>query len=692
MTRDLSPLFAPSSVAVFGASGRQGRPGYEIIRALKSFDGPRRIYPVTPSYSEIDGIACFADPRSIPGKIDLAVIASGPARIFDDAAAALSLGARALHVFGDLDADACKRLGAMARDAGALLLGPNSIGFIDYAGRMASTWVMPPEEHRRAGNIALILQSGALFSYANAIDPRLKFSSTFHLGREVGVNLADVVDHALSRDETKVIGIYLETVVSGPAFVGALERAAERGVPVVILAPGRTPEAAAAIATHAGRMAGTTGSLEALFRRHRVIACTSLDQFWCTLHLFSTGIVFDRGGVAIVTDSGAQRAMAIDAASRTGLPLARFSKATEATLRGILAPELQPANPIDIWSGEKDVALHTANCLTAALSDPTSSVGVVLTEFGVPEADTFSTEMAEGAARVAGAGKPVLAIGFSTRHFKSDRIMRLEAKGVPVLDGLETSFAALTQLHRHQTGKPYPAARGLSDIEKRTVSQKLATLVPDDENGHLDIIEAAGVPTVKRMVATSLAEALAAAEEIGYPVVAKTAEAVAHKTEVKGVWLDLTGPQAVEQAYSDLSARLGPRVLIASMVKGGVELALGAVVDPLAGPMVMVAAGGVMAELLADRQFALAPVSEDEALDMLAALKISPTLDPYRGKPGVDRQAVARAIVALSRLIGDFPAIISAIDINPVIANAQGLIAVDALISLKDEPSKLESH
>jgi len=285
----------------------------------------------------------------------------------------------------------------------------------------------------------------------------------------------------------------------------------------------------------------------------------------------------------------------------------------------------------------------------------------------------------------------VLAIGFSTRHFKSDRIMRLEERGVPVLDGLETSFAALTHLHRHQTCKSYPAALGFCDKEKRIVLQKLSRLVPDDENGHLGIIEAAGVPTVKRVVATSLAEALAAAEQIGYPVVAKTAEAVAHKTEVKGVWLDLNGPQAVEQAYSDLSPRLGPRVLIASMVKGGVELALGAVVDPLAGPMVMVAAGGILAELLADRQFALAPVSEDEALDMLTALNISPTLDSYRGKPGIDRQAVARAIAKLSRLIGGFPDIISAIDINPVIANVDGLIAVDALISLNGESSKLET-
>lgn len=690
MSRNLIPLFAPSSVAVFGASGREGRPGYEIVKALKSYGGPRRIYPITPSYADIEGIVCFADPQAIPERIDLGVIASGPTRILDDAVIALSLGARALHVMGDLDANACRHLAALAKDAGSPLLGPNSIGFIDYVGRTASTWVMPPERHRSPGNIALIMQSGALFSYANAIDPRLKFCATFHLGREADVTLVDVIDHALSMDETKVIGIYLETVGNGTAFVGALERAALRGVPVIVLAPGQTPEAAEAIATHAGRMAGGKASLEALFRRHNVVACVSLDQFWCTLHLFSKGIIFDRGGAVIVTDSGAQRAMAIDAASRAGLPLTRFSKATEDALRGTLAPELTTANPVDIWSGEKDVALHVATCLSTALADAGASVGVVLTEFGASEVDTFATHMAEGALRLAGGEKPVIAIGFSTRHFNAERILHMEQGGLPVLDGLETSFAALAQLRHYQTRKRYLSVAGFSEIQRRHVGEALERLTPNDENAALDLMAAAGIPTVRRSLSMALDHALEAAEAIGYPVVVKTAEPVAHKTEQRGVWLDIADPKALEEAFLDLTSRLGPRVLVASMIKGGVELALGAVVDPLAGPMVMVAAGGVMAELLADRQFALAPVSQDEARDMVRALTVSPTLDPYRGKPGIDREAVAGAIVALSRLISDFPHAIAAVDINPVIATAQGVVAVDALVSPKGEHSTME--
>ena len=681
MTPDLTPLFAPSSVAVFGASGREGRPGFDVVIGLRSFpDGPR-VYPVTPSYTEIAGLRCYADAQAIPERVDLGVIASGPARIVEDAANAIAIGARALHVMGDPGPEESATLSAIAREAGVLLLGPNSIGYVDFSGGVASTWAIPPENQRNPGGIALILQSGALFSYANSIDPRLRFSMTVHLGRELGVNLVDMIRRALSVEETRVIGIYLESVGDSRALGEALAAAASRGVPVVVLAPGRTAEAAEAIATHAGRMAGGRAPLEAIIRRYRLIECVTLDQFWCTLHLFSAGITFDRGGVAVVTDSGAQRAMALDAASRAGLPLAHFSATTKDALRTLLAPELSPTNPVDIWAGEKDVAGHVETCLSTVLKDDDATLGVFVTEFGVPATDTFSTRIAEGVARLAHGPKPVLAIGFSTRHFVSDRIMGLERAGVTVLDGLETSFAALAQLRRYGSSKDYPAPRSLSEMEQQAVDLALSKLAPNDESSTLDLIEAAGIPTVPRAIACSLHEVLRAATHIGYPVVLKTAEAVAHKTEVDGVHLDLADAAALEAAYADLATRIGPRVLVAAMVKSGVEIALGAVIDPVAGPLVMVAAGGVQAELLADRQFALAPVSEVEALDMLEALAISPTLNPYRGKPGIDRAAIAEAVARLSRLVSAYPDCIASVDINPIIATSRGVIAVDALVS-----------
>lgn len=678
---DMTPLFTPRSVAVFGASARPGRPGCDIIAAAKMLGASAKIYPVTPRYETILGIPCLAEASALPEAVDLAVIASGSARILSDSLAALEAGAKALHVLGDMHKDGCEALGRMADAYGVALLGPNSVGFVNYARGSLSTWIAPPENQRKSGSIALVVQSGALFSYANAVDPRLLFSLTVQPGREAGVTMSDALIHALSMRETRVVGLYLETIADPSRFLEGLAEAERRAIPVVVLAPGRSRRAAEAIATHARRLAGSTAGLEAVFRRYGVLSTANLDEFWCTLRLMSADLKPGPGGVCVVTDSGAQRAMTIDAAGREGVPLSRFSLATEQGLRDILDPDLEPQNPIDIWAGEEDLPGHTANCLALALQDNESAIGVVLTEFGVPETDTFPTRMAQGAlAAAAATSKPILAISFSTRHFSPSRISWMEEAGLPVLDGLEISFKALGHLFAWRDRRSWRAPQPIPDDRRQEIRVGLDALNPADENAALDLIALADVPAVARQLVLSADEAERAAASFDGRVVLKSAEALLHKTEADGVKLDLRDGLAVRDAYDDLATRLGPRVLVAPMVHGGIELALGAPVDPLFGPIVMVGAGGTAAEILADRSFALAPVSEDEALAMVESLRISPLLDAHRGKAAIDRKSVARAVVNLSRLIAAFPDRISEIDVNPLIATPNGAIAVDAVI------------
>ncbi len=323
--------------------------------------------------------------------------------------------------------------------------------------------------------------------------------------------------------------------------------------------------------------------------------------------------------------------------------------------------------------------------LIAALDDPDSAVGLILTEFGVPESDTFPTRMADGATKAAkAAGKPLLAANFSTRHFSPSRMMRMEEAGVTVLDGLETSLAALGHLFGWRDRRSWPEPQALPEETRRRVGLALDTLGPADENAALDLLSMADVPVVDRHVVSSADEAEKAAAALGGPVVLKSAAALLHKTEADGVKLDLRDGASVRAAYNDLAGRLGPRVLVAPMVRGGVEFALGGLVDPVFGPVVMVGAGGTKAEILADRRFALAPVGHDEALAMIASLGMSRLLDPHRGKPGISRDAVAAAVSALSRLLAAFPERISEIDVNPLIATPDGVTAVDAVILTKN--------
>ncbi|MCU4655002.1 acetate--CoA ligase family protein [Roseibacterium sp. SDUM158016] len=678
---NIRALLEPRSIAVFGASGRSGRPGHDVIAALDTFGASPDVYPVTPRYETILGRACLSAPKDLPSGIDLAVIASGSARIISDAEAAIAAGVGALHVLGDLGPDDCDRLGAMARAAGIPLLGPNSVGYVNYAGRQLSTWIAPPDGHREAGSIALIVQSGALFSYANSVDPRLRFSLTLQPGREAGLTLADAMDHALDMPQTAVLGLYLETVSAPERFVAMLARADAAGVPVVVLAPGRSPAAAEAIATHARRLAGTGAGLEAAFRRFGVTQVSTLDAFWTTLHLFSAIPVPGPGGLAILTDSGAQRAMTIDICAQLGVPLARFAEPTRARLRGVLDSELSVDNPLDIWGGEKDLAAHTATCLETAVSDPGTAMAVIVTEFGVPDSDTFPTRMAEGASRVAGtAGKPVVAASFSTRHFASGRMREMEARGLPVLDGLETSLLAIRDLFARRDRTHFPASEPLGSPLGVALAERVADLSPADEAGALALLSAVGIPVVPHRVVESADAAQSAARELGGRVVLKTAAPLLHKTEVGGVHLDLGSPGDIAAAWDDLANRLGPRVLVARMERTGHDLALGAIVDPQFGPLVMVGAGGIEAELLADRRFALAPVSETEALSMIAGLAIAPRLSAFRGGPAADVASAARAVVALSRLIAACSARISEIDINPLRVGLGGVVALDAVI------------
>ena len=689
---DPSCLFRPQSVAIFGASARKGRPGHDIIAALGLLGSTPRIYPVTPRYETILGHPCFVDATAVPEPVDLAIIASGPSRIMSDAASALAAGARSLHVLGDLVPEECDKLGEQARAAGADLLGPNSIGYVNYVDRTLSTWVKPPESHRDTGGIALVLQSGALISYANEIDPRLRFSLTIQPGREAGVTVSDALLYAIKLPTTRVAGLYLETVADPKGLVSALESAQVRDIPVVVVSPGRSPAAAKAITTHARRLAGGTAALESVFRRYGVIHARTLDEFWCALRVFSAGITLNKGGLAVVTDSGAQRAMTFDAASVAGVPLARFSAETETKLAAILAPDLEPRNPLDIWAGEEDLPGHTEACLRVALDDPDTAAALVLTDFGVPESDTFPTRMAEGALRTLGGGKPVLAASFATRHFYPGRILSMEADGLPVLDGLETSLAAIGHVFRRRDRQAWPVAEPLEEGKHADVAKALDALRAGDEASALALLRATGIPVVGSTIVNSLDEALTAARSLSGPAVLKTAEAILHKTEVRGVHLRLRSTAEITAAYNDLAERIGPRVLVAPMVSGRVELALGALVDPGFGPIVMVGAGGETAELLNDRRFALAPVSETEALDMLGDLRLSPLLAPHRGKPGVDRQMIARAIVGLSRLIAAFPDRIQEIDVNPLIASHDQVVAVDALIIATSQETHSYDH
>jgi acyl-CoA synthetase (NDP forming) len=684
----LDPLFKPRSVAVIGASGRPARPGNQALAALRvlEFTGP--VYAVTPSYETIGDLVCYPEVAALPEPVDLAVIAGATQRVEAHLTAAIAHGARAAVIFAeallpdDRGPKILDRIAAIAREAKLPLLGPNTIGYLNFQAGTAGTWF--PSTHHETGSIAAIFQSGAVYCYSHSFDPRMRFGLTVHTGQEATLSIADAMDYALAQPAIRVLAIYLETVREPECFLKVLDKANCRDVPVVVLRPGRSQRGAELVTSHAGRLAGSDGAFEAVFRRHGVLRATSTDE------LFSTAILLGHqrrpgaGGIAAIMDSGGQQALLVDDAEELGVAWSQLGAKTVSRLRERLAYGLAPVNPLDAWAGQADWFEVFHDCFTALVDDPDTAMGVVFTEFGAPDTDGFRSGMAEMCRKVSQeTTKPVVAACFTTRHFYADSIEALTSQGIPVLDGGRTALRAIGHAFayrdfrsRGHAARPEPPDAGVVQHWRK----RLAHRAPLDEAEGLTMLAEFGIPSVAHRLAATREDALSAAEAIGYPVALKTAAGLEHKTEADGIRLGIANNDALAVAYDDLCQRLGAKVLVAQMAPRGVEVALGVLRDPGFGPLIMIGAGGELVELLQDRAFVLAPTSAAEAREMLAGLRVYKLLEGVRGRPPADIDALCGTIEKLSVMAAAMGADLGEIDVNPVIVGAKGCLAVDALV------------
>jgi acetate---CoA ligase (ADP-forming) len=458
-------------------------------------------------------------------------------------------------------------------------------------------------------------------------------------------------------------------------------------VPVVALKVGRGEAAGELVAAHSGALAGSDGAYQALFDAYGVARVRSLDELADTCELLAAGRRAFPGGLAAIHDSGGERAHLMDLAEELDVPLARLSEATRARLAAVLEPGLPTTNPLDAWGTGNDADEIFAACIRALLDDPdTGALALALDLTTEPTPDTSWTGLAIRAA--AATAKPVAVLGNLASAVDRADAARLRAAGVPVLEGTATGLAALRHLlaRRDFLAHPplaasvaEPAGQAFPGAEVRARwRERLADPLPLGEVEALAMLADWGVPVVAAEEAASLDAAVAAADRVGWPVALKTAApGVHHKSGVGGVRLGLAGPAQLAAAYADLAGRLGPRVVVARMAGGGVELALGMVRDPQFGPLVMVAAGGVLVEVLRDHRFALPPVDARTARAALDRLAVRPLLD---GAGASVLDAVGGAVVALSGLAVDLGDRLAAVDVNPLLAGPDGCVAVDALV------------
>jgi acetate---CoA ligase (ADP-forming) len=703
----LVPLLEPRSVAVVGASARPGSFGDQLVAQLLSGGYRGGVHLVNPRYPEVAGRPCHPSLADLPGPVDLAVLAVPNAALEAQLRAAAAAGIPAAVIFAScLDPpDLAERLAAIAREAGMAVCGGNGMGFFNLE-QSLRVCGYPEPAGLAAGPVAAVSHSGSVFSALLHNDRGLRFNLVVSAGNELVTSAAAYLDHALELPSTRVVALFLETVREPAAFRAALAKAAARTIPVVALKVGQGRAARAMVAAHSGALAGEDGAYQALFDAYGVARVATLDELADTCELLA-GRRAGPGALAAIHDSGGERAHLLDVAERLRVPLAELSETTRARLEAVLEPGLPATNPLDAWGTGNDADRIFAACIRALLEDPaTAALALNLDLTTEPTPDTSYTGLAIEAA--AGTDKPVAVIANLASAVDPAETDTLRAAGVPVLEGTATGLAAMGHLlayrdflARRSATLPHRGTRhrrvGVRHARERwrrrlsEAGRPLGELAeagapsggpePLDEAEGLALLAAWGVPVVAAEVAASLEQALAAAGRVGWPVALKTAApGVVHKSDVGGVLLGLDGPDRVAAAYKDLAARLGPRVTVAAMAGPGVELALGVVADPQFGPLLMVAAGGVLVEVLGDRRFALPPVDRRQARAMLDRLAARPLLDGVRGGPPADLDAVAQAVVDLSVLAVDLGDRLAALDVNPLVAGPDGCVAADALV------------
>lgn len=688
--RGLDGFFAPRSIAVIGASDDPERIGGRPLHfCLNSgFSGP--IYPVNPSRDTVQGLPAFADLDAVPGPVDLAILAVSADRIADTLRACGRKGARAAVIFSagfaELGADgqaAQDGLVRIARENGMRLLGPNCLGFYAAASGACGTFSSALQGGMPArGGIGLITQSGAYGTHLlqMAKERRLGVAGWVSTGNEADVTVADCLAHMVEDPSVTAIGIYMEGVNQPETLLSALTRARALRKPVVIMKVGASEVGAQAMQSHTASLAGSDASFQAAIEQAGALRTETTEQMFDILYAASVAPLPSGDRLGVLTVSGGAGVLMADAAAKHGLQVPPMP--ADAIDRMLLRnPFASPRNPVDITAQAINDFDLIPDYLTEMMrsGDYDAYVGFFTSWAG---ADRLGPLIFDALTRALdGFDKPFVMVGL----LGDDLAARYDAAGIPSFADPSRAVAVLGALARLRAGFDRSGVAGiLPDIGDPALP---ATQV--SEAAAKARLAKAGIPCLPEEVARDADSAVALATAMGLPVAMKILSPdIAHKTDIGGVALGLNSADSVRDAarrmLTDIPRRMPDAhiegVLITPMAGEGVELILGTQRDPIMGPMVMIGMGGILAEVAPDVVLARAPVTPDQALEMLGRLRAAALLDGVRGRPAADKAAVADAISRLSVLAFANADQIESIEINPLLARPDGVLALDALI------------
>lgn len=697
----LDAILNPKSIAVIGASRQPGSVGHETLKNIIESGFPGKVYPVNPKADRLLGLKCYHKVEEIEEPVDLGVVAV-PAEVVPEVAEeAGEKGFRGLVVlsagFKESGSEGLKRektLVEVCRKHGMRLVGPNCLGLISSYTPMNASFA-PVTPHK--GNIAFLSQSGALVTSVLdwSVREGLGFSHVISLGNCADLNETDFIE-ALSLDpRTKVIAAYIEGVGEGKRFIKVAEEASKRK-PILTIKSGISEAGAKAISSHTGSLAGSRVAYKAVFDRTGIIQVESIEELFDLARAFSTQPAPKGRNLAVVTNAGGPGIIATDACSKHGLNLAWLSPKTINLLRESLPEESSWVNPVDVLGDASPDRYRVA--MDIVLKDEgVDSLLVICSPQAVTKPMEIAEEVVKAKERVK--GKPIVC-SFMGGEAVSGAVRLLSEAGVPNYPFPERAVRALSRLSKYGEEK-FKVKRRFAvsyNVDKEGVKEVLERAKRENRVNLLiveafQILAAYGLKIAPSMLAQSKAQAVEAAERIGYPVAMKVVSPqIMHKTDIGGVKLNLNSGEEVEEAFDqiirDASSYMPEAriigVVVQKMVKPGKEVIVGLHRDTQFGPLVMFGIGGIYVNVLRETAFRLAPISVKEAVDMIAETKTFPILRGVRGEPASDISALAEVISRVSQLAVDFEEIVE-MDINPlfVYEKGEGCIALDAKITIK---------
>ena len=694
---NLNKLLKPTSVAVIGASEKEGFGG-DVCRNILSYVEDRsHVYFIHPKRDSVFGVPCYKSISDVPENVDLMVICTSQKTVIPLLQEGAKKGVGGAVVFasgyGEVGTAEGKQneaeLIAAAKELDIAVMGPNCAGFVNYIDNVQAFAFISAKRDRK-GSVGVVSQSGQL-CLSMMDDPGMRFSYNISAGNGKIVQMEDYMDFLVDDEDTKVVSIYIEGVKSADKFAAVLKKAAEKRKPVVILKAGRSAKGGAIAASHTGSLSGSDASFDAVLKKFGAIRVDDLEELIAMSLMLSTmKRMPEKATFASMNLSGGETGICADVGSLNGIEYPDFTEETLKKLKEQLPSYASPNNPLDMTASLSYDADLYAGALRTVMDDP--NIGMVLIGYTLllEIADPCIHYMYKGIEKVVqekgGNCKPIAMIPFAENTRNPEYQEKLFQIGVPVLPPPVYAFKLLRHLADFIAYEPETKTLELAVGHPK--SEETQALSEHESKQELKVY---GVPVPDEVIVTSKEEAAQFAKNHPGPLVMKVESAdILHKSDVGGVKLNVCGPEAAEKAYEEIMESVTAKrpdahingILTVPMLDAGVEIIIGVNNDPQFGPMIMVGMGGVFVEVFKDVALYPAPLKEEEALEMLKSLKSFKLLNGYRGTEKCDIKALCQTIVAISNYAQANKDVLKELDINPlfVYPEGKGVGVADALI------------